>query len=127
MSSRTDRYRARLSLGVLVGLTIAAGLFAYAVSPLRDPAFQPNSANGGSLLPWMQAIQEKHWLWTASILAGLLATNIAIVLRQRFPASRPNPIARLMAILLWLTMGFFLFAGFWMGFVGYLLGQWLID
>jgi hypothetical protein len=47
-----------MSFGILLTVTIASGIFVYYASPLRDPAFQPNSANVGSLLPWLQGIRE---------------------------------------------------------------------
>lgn len=71
-----------VSLRFLLLLTGASAMFVYFVSPLRDPTFQPSSANAGSLVWWLQGVPEENWVWGASILAGLLAINFTLVLWQ---------------------------------------------
>jgi hypothetical protein len=88
--SREARYRlprptrrfTLITLGLLLLLGLAIGIFAYQVSPLRDGSFQPNSANAGSLVAWMGGVGEHIWLQGAALLASLLATNLAIVFWQ---------------------------------------------
>jgi hypothetical protein len=78
-SLQTRRRYLWISLGILLLLTIASGIFVYLVSPLRDPSFQPNSANGGTLVPWLQSVRERDWIRGATGLAALLATNLALL------------------------------------------------
>jgi hypothetical protein len=59
-------------------LTGASAIFVYLVSPLRDPAFQPRGANGGSEVWWLQGVHEDDWKLAAFIFAGLLAINFAL-------------------------------------------------
>lgn len=120
-----------VSLGFLLVLTVASAIFVYLVSPLRNPAFQPDSANAGTLVWWLQGVREADWLWGAFILAGLLAINFMLVLwswcRSRsilagdWHQEMPNKIAQLM--LFGIGAWFFLYCVF----LFYLLGQWLVD
>lgn len=127
----------RISFGVLLVLTIASGVFVYHVSPLRDPAFQPNSANAGSLLPWLQGMREGSWVLGATVLAGLLSVNSVLLLWQsnrggttligRWQQEWSHPITRLLLAGIWLSVAALLFAGIKLLFIGYLLAQWLVD
>lgn len=121
------------SLGVLSLLTAAIAGWVHQVSPLRDPSFQPSSANAGSLIPELRGIHEDDWMRGATVLAALLAANLTIVLwqRSRFLSmgelrSRHSAL-RLLRSLGWLAIATILFGGFWLSFVIYLLQQWLID
>lgn len=122
--SRSAQRFSFVSLGFLLSLTIAFLTFIYQVSPLRDPSFQPNSANAGSLVPWLQHITESHWMHSATILSALLSANIAIVLWSwagrsisRSPAS----------FAVWFAVWLGFWGLLWIAFTGYLLSQWLID
>ncbi|GAA6619798.1 hypothetical protein NUACC26_056120 [Scytonema sp. NUACC26] len=61
-------------------------MLVYQVSPLREPTFQPSSANAGSLVPWLQGVTEGHWLLGANLMAFLLYTNLTL----RFTTSFKN-------------------------------------
>ena len=143
-SNRPLRDRAlypSISLGLLLLLTVASGLLVYLVSPLRDPAFQTDSANAGSLIPLVRQVQERYWIWGAAGLAGLLATNLVLLLWQLGQPLRTVLIAvqeqRGIAAVWWgaliglvgvyVVLGLVLFAGLWVVFIGYLVGQWLVD
>ena len=118
------RYLPILSFGFSVLLAVAAGIFAHLVSPLRDATFQPNSANAGSLLPWMQGMTENHWHLGANILALGLSTNVLLIAWQKWMINKDYWLVRfIIMIFVWVAV----FGFFWMGFVVYLLGQWLID
>lgn len=126
------------SLGFMLLLVAASGAFAHYSSPLRDPNFQPDSANAGSLLPWLQGVHEGHWIQAAAILAALLAINLTLLLglrqqphsliqslhrEQRVPRSW----VRLLLVMNWVGIGIVLFLTLWLVFVIYLLTQWLLD
>jgi hypothetical protein len=136
MHSRLVQRYALTSLILLFLLVGIASVFVYQVSPLRDPSFQPNSANAGSLLPWLQGVSEGVWLQGANVLAALLATNITVVVYQHsqfftLPAIRqqgfPHGMSQFTTIVIWGVFWVVIFGGFWMAFLGYLLGQWLVD
>jgi hypothetical protein len=76
----------------------------YQVSPLRDGSFQPNSANAGSLIAWMEGVGEKTWLQGAALLAGLLATNLAIVLWQ-WSEPKGSKVSRFFRLMFWVGGG----------------------
>jgi hypothetical protein len=114
------------TLGFLILLTVAVGVFAYQVSPLRDSSFLPNSANAGSLLPWMRGVDDNTWFQGSSVLAGLLATNIVLILRQQ-SRSITNAIPHFLRLAFWAVAGVVLFFIIELSFVFYLLGQWLMD
>ena len=130
-----------ISLGLLLLLTSTSALLVYLVSPLRDPAFQPNSANAGSLIPLVRQVQEQYWIWGAAGLAGLLAVNLVLLLWQLGQPLRTVSIAVREqrgitavwwgALVVWVgvyvVLGLVLFAGLSVLFVGYLVGQWLVD
>lgn len=136
-SSQRRQFYVRISFLSLLLLTIAWGVFVYQVSPLRDPSFQPNGGNAGSLLPWLQGVRESDWKWGATGLAGLWAVNTVVWLWHR------NQTARLISIgqrqrgttAFWrgvhlvtdLGIGLVTFAGLWLGFMAYLMAQWLVD
>jgi len=116
----------------------ASGIFVYQVSPLRDPTFQPESVNAGSLIPWLQGVNDGHWLLGAAILAALLATNFTLILWQGYSPQTINitaywqqkllrQIGQLMVFIYWVGIWVVLFAGLWFVFLLYLLQQWLID
>lgn len=113
-----------LSLVFLLLLSVASLVFVYLVSPLRDPTFQPNSANGGSLVPWLKSVKESDWLLGFGILAFLLSSNITLVIWQR---KLGNPGERLFYSLVMIMSAIVLFGFFYYAFCIYLLGQWLID
>ena len=130
----TDRLPG-LIFGLLVIVTIAIGLFIHAVSPLRDPTFQPNSANAGSLIPWMRGVSESDWTEGAIILAALLASSITVLTRHKVSHSRrsrsatlpKSEITRMFQQICWFIMGVVLHLVLMMGFLLYLLQQWIID
>ncbi|BAZ49092.1 hypothetical protein NIES4103_17030 [Nostoc sp. NIES-4103] len=112
------------SLVLILLLTVASIIFVYLVSPLRDPTFQPNSANGGSLIPWLKSVKESDWLLGSNILAFLLSSNITLVIWQQW-LSKKNP--RLLYFLVTIVVLVLLLCFFSYGFLLYLLAQWLID
>ncbi len=118
------RHFSIFSLIFLLFLTIATSLFAYQVSPLRDRTFIPNSANGGSLIPWMQGVTENHWLLLANIIAFALSTNLTVIIWQARRFYHHNKWIRFSNMLVTWTIlfGTFMFTSF-----TYLLIQWLID
>jgi hypothetical protein len=121
------------SLSFFLLLTGASAIFVYLVSPLRDPAFQPNSANAGSLLWWLKGVHEDIWELAAIILAGLLSINFTLLLwrwcqsRTILTARRswgiPRNIVQFMLFMLGIGIWLQLFYLFFI----YLLNQWLID
>jgi hypothetical protein len=132
------QHYSRISLGVLLAFTSVSGVFVYQVSPLRDPAFQPNSANAGTLIPWLRGIRESDWLLGATVQAGLLSVNSVLLLWQVNRIHRTtlvshglqewsSPIVRLLLVGNWLGVGALLFSALWLLFFAYLSGQWLID
>ncbi|MBD0344367.1 MAG: hypothetical protein ICV63_05945 [Coleofasciculus sp. Co-bin14] len=106
------------SLIFLVLVTGASAIFVYLVSPLRDPAFQPNSGNAGSLVWWLQGVPEGNWLLAAAILAGLLAINSMLVLWYL-------RIARQITMLM--LFGFWMWLLLYYLFLFHLTAQWLVD
>ena len=118
------RHFSIFSLIFLLFLTIVTSLFAYQVSPLRDPTFSPNSANGGSLIPWMQGVTDDHWLLLANIIAFSLSTNLTVIIWQARRFHHHNKWIRFSDMLVTWTIlfGTFMFISF-----TYLLIQWLID
>lgn len=120
-------------------LTGASAIFAYLVSPTRDPAFGKFAApSGGSSLWWLQGVHEDYWELAAFILSGLLAISFTLKLWQWYKSktlvahqqSIPKKAAQLrdflfciihfvIGILMWLLL-FYVFFSF-------LLDQWLID
>jgi hypothetical protein len=115
-----------VTLAALILLVVAIVIFAYQVSPLRDPSFQPNSANAGSLIPWAKGISEATWMQGASVLAGLLSTNFVLISWQR-SHHKTNTIPRFLRFILWSLFGFVQFIFFHLLFLHFLLAQWLID
>ncbi len=115
----------------------ASGIFVYQVSPLRDPTFQPESVNAGSRIPWLQGVNDEHWLLGAAILAALLATNLTLVLWQWYSPRTVNitaywqqlsrQIIQLMVFIYWVGIWGVLFGALWFLFLLYLLQQWLVD
>jgi len=112
------------SLIILLLLTLTSLIFVYLVSPLRDPTFQPNSANGGSLVPWLKNVKDSDWLFGSSILAFLLSSNITLVIWLRNLSNANN---RLFYLLVMIVSIVLLFGFFYYVFLIYLLTQWLID
>jgi hypothetical protein len=131
--SREARYRfprptrrfALISLGLLLLLGLAIGIFAYQVSPLRDGSFQPNSANAGSLVAWMGGVGEHTWLQGAALLAGLLATNLAIVFWQ-WSEPKGTKVSRFFRLMFWVGGGAIASILLYLTSVGFLLAQWLL-
>lgn len=128
MSLRSLQYFANLSLSFLLGFTASLAMFVYKVSPLRDPNFQPNSANGGSLVPGLQQWNDGDWMRSAAIVAGLLAINLTIVFWGLGTTARGRSLPSLaIRLIMWSMIGFVLFGVLQIVFTGYLLNQWLID
>lgn len=111
------------SLGLLFLLSIASAIFIHFISPLRDPTFEPNSANGGTLVPWLQGVSEGTWLVGGAILALLFSINLTIVLWLWSRAGRadldtwfPGPLRRVAHVLFparWFLIGVPLFLVLW--------------
>jgi hypothetical protein len=99
-------------------VTVASVVFVYLVSPLRDPAFQPNSANAGSPVWWVKGVREDVWVLVAFILAGLLAINSMLVL-WTLRIGRQIGLLMMVGLGMWLALYYV--------FLFYLLGQWLVD
>lgn len=109
-----------VSFVVLLIVTAASAIFVYQVSPLRNPAFQPNSANAGTLVWWLQDVREDDWMLAAFILSGLLAINFTLVLWYLRILTRET-------ILFWhFLFSFGTWLLLWYVFVFYLLGKWLV-
>ncbi len=106
------------SLIFLILVTVASVIFVYLISPLRDPAFQPNSANAGTLVWWLKDVREDVWVWAAFILAGLLTLNSLLALWT---------LQRVRQIGLLITLGLLMWYMLYYVFMLYLLGQWLVD
>jgi hypothetical protein len=125
------RYFPTISLGFFAGLTVPIALFIYRISPLRNSTFVPDSANAGTLISRFRFITEQDWIQGATIFAGVLAVNATIVLWQQFHhrslTSRSNMLIRVSGAVGWLVIGFALFALIWIGFIAYLLIQWIVD
>lgn len=120
----------KASLGVLLLLLVVSRIFVYQVSPLRNPTFEPNSANAGSLVWWLQDVREEHWMMGACVLAFLLSTNLTLVFWQWYQSltiDLPKQNAELRSFNLCIVIWALLFLGLWLGFVSYLLDQWLVD
>lgn len=115
-----------VTLKFLMLLTVASSVFIYQISPLRDPSFQPDSANAGSLIPWLQGVHENTWLLGSAVLAGLLAINLVLIL-WRWSQPRTNQIPQFLLLMSWAGIGVILFSWFDLMFVGYVLAQWLVD
>ncbi|PZV18418.1 MAG: hypothetical protein DCF21_08340 [Leptolyngbya sp.] len=72
-----------IGFGGLVLLSAELAVLIHRVSPLREPSFEVNSANAGTLVPWLQWVPETTWLWASFTLALLLAISLTWVLYQR--------------------------------------------
>jgi hypothetical protein len=126
VSSRHVQWFALATLGFLLRLVVFSGVFVYQVSPLRDSSFQPNSANAGSLIPWMQGVGEDTWLLGASVLAGLLTTNLVFIFWQ-CNQSIANEIPKPLRLTFSIGLGAILFILIDTMFLFYLLAQWIVD
>jgi hypothetical protein len=126
ISSQRVQWFAFVTLGFLLRLVVSSGVFVYQVSPLRDSSFQPGSANAGSLIPWMQGVGEDTWMLGASVLAGLLATNLVFIFWQ-WSQSSTNVIQKILLLTCWIGVGIIIFTSLYLLFFFYLLGQWIID
>jgi hypothetical protein len=114
------------TLGFLMRLVVFSAVFVHQVSPLRDSSFKPTHYNAGSLLPWMQGINEDTWTQGASVLAGLLATNLVFIFWQ-WSQSSTNVIQKILLLTCWIGVGIIIFTSLYLLFFFYLLGQWIID
>ncbi len=122
-------------------LTGASAIFAYLVSPTRDPDFGKFSArSGGSSLWWLQGVPENYWVLAAFILAGLLSISLTLELWRRYKSqdlvayqqrSIPRKTAQLIDFLLsmmeYFIIGILMWFLLFYGFICFLLAQWLID
>ena len=123
MSSRFQRLQF-VSLGFSLLLIVAWVILVYQISPLRDPSFQPNSANAGTLIPWLIGVGEKNWILSARLLAFSLSTNIAFIFAQEVRYRGSNWLMRFIATTgVWLIMFFVSDTMFFL----YLLDQWIVD
>jgi CBS-domain-containing membrane protein len=116
-----DRVFRRLSIASFIFLVLVTGvsaIFVHQVSPLRDPAFQPNSANAGTVVRALEGVSEENWVQAAVILSGLLALSFTLVLWQM---GRERQIAPLP------MLGLAMWALLYYVFLFYLFGQWIID
>ncbi len=77
-------------------------------------------------IPWMRGVGENTWMQSALVLCGLLATNLALVLWQWSKPKR-NAISQFASFMFWVGGGIAIFILLNVMFIGYLLGQWLID
>ena len=125
LSQLVQRF-APVTLRFLMILMVVSGVFAYQVSPLRDSSFQPNSANAGSLLPWMRGVYEDTWHLGSFVLSGLLTINIVLLLWQR-NRSRTSRTPKFLLLISWTGLGVILFGLINLLFILYLLSQWLVD
>lgn len=124
MSSRNFQRLQFVSLGFSLLLVVAWVIFVYQVSPLRDPSFQPNGGNGGTLIPWLSEVGEDDWILSAQLLAFSLSTNIAFIFAQQIRYRGSNWLIRFIATIgVWLIM----FLTSYLIFFVYLLDQWLVD
>ncbi|MBW4463342.1 MAG: hypothetical protein KME47_24340 [Nodosilinea sp. WJT8-NPBG4] len=108
MEQRVQRL-SLVSFGGLVLLSAGLAVLIHRASPLRDPSFEVNSANAGTLVPWLRWVPETTWLWTSFALAVLLAVSLTWVLRQWSHApAQPGHTVRWVAIaaVLFLALGF---------------------
>ncbi len=112
------RHLSIASLIFLVLVTVLSAIFVHEVSPLRDPAFQPNSANAGPEITELDGVSENNWLQAAVILSGLLATNFTLVL-WKLRMWRDTGALLMLGLMMWLLLYFV--------FLFYLLGQWIVD
>ena len=132
--ARHSAHRSLMFLGLL--LLGASGIFVHQVSPLRDPLFQPNGANAGTLLPWLRNLTETDWGFMAAILAAILATMLTIMIKQQYLLSPTHLVTHrqrrsrrwlqrfdILLITTWAVS----FSVFWLAFIGVLLNQWIID
>ncbi len=120
-------------LGLLTGASV---VFVYLVSPLRDPAYKPMGANGGTHLWWLQDMREGHWMLGASILATLLAINLTLNLRQWCGIQtdlmahlyRGNKLlSHFLVGMMHFVVGIVIWVSLSYVFVFYLLMQWIVD
>lgn len=125
LSQLVQRF-ALTTLGFLLLLVVTGAIFVYQISPLRDPSFQPNSANAGSLIPWARGIYESTWTLGSSVLAGLITSNVVLVL-WKWAQDRPNSTPKFWLYIVWTGVGLVLFGFLHIMFLGYLMTQWLVD
>ncbi len=139
MLSRLAQRFSITNTSFLLLLTGASAIFAYLVSPTRDPAFGKFAArSGGSSLWWLQGVHEDHWELAAFILAGLLAINFTLKLWQWYKSKTlvdhqqgiPRKTAQLWDFLFGIVhfvIGILIWMLLFYGFFIFLLDQWLID
>lgn len=136
MRLQTLQRLSRLALAVVLLLSVGSAVLVYHASPLRDPTFQPNSGNAGTLVPALQGVRESDWLTGATVLAALLAASLTLTLflhsYQRSlttpPWRQPDGWLRgLTQMVLWFSAGVCLFGVGWIGWFAYLSAQWLVD
>jgi hypothetical protein len=103
------------SLIFLILVTVASVILVYLVSPLRDPAFQPNGVNAGTPVWWLKGVNDDVWVRAAVILAALLAINSMLVL-WTLRIGRQIGLLMMLGLSMWLLLYYV--------FLFYLLGQW---
>lgn len=107
MGQRVQRL-SLVSFGGVVLLSAGLAGLIHQVSPLRDPSFEVNSANAGTLVPWLRWVSENTWLGTSFALAILLAVSLTLLLRQwsHAPAQAGRTSWVAIAAVLFLALGF---------------------
>ncbi len=115
---RIFRHLPIVSLRFLVLVMFVSAIFVHLVSPLRDPAFQPNGANAGTVIKELKGVSEADWMQAVVILAGLLATNCTIVLWQQKIWKDIRAFV-IFGLVMWYLLSFV--------FRLYLVVQWIVD
>lgn len=108
MGQRVQRF-SLASFGGLVLLSAGLAGLIHRVSPLRDPSFEVNSANAGTLVHGLQWVSETLLLRSSFALGALLAVSLTWILMQWSQApKRSGRGGRWIAIaaVLFLALGF---------------------
>lgn len=136
MRLRTLQRLSGLSFVVVMLLSAAGAVLIHQASPLRDPTFQPNSGNAGSLLPAFQHVRESDWINGVTVLAALLALSFVLFLflwqyqgsMTTSPVSQPKgTLRKILQFFLWVSFGLVTFTGVWIAWLSFLMTQWLVD
>jgi hypothetical protein len=125
---RSVKRTSLMIVGLILILTIGIGIFVHLVSPLRDPAFEPNSANAGSLLPWMGTISESDWILGLNLFAMVIASSLTVLTKllstvRNFKSSDLTQwtIGQVLQVEYWFAIGSAAWIIFNLAFISYLL------